>query len=135
MHFIFIEYILTITAGSSACILLSMFNVIANRYFSIYKSLHDWLKNIMWVVRHVKSGSERFFFFLQIAIILTNQVQCELVFMTTLYILILYPADPGATLSFAPGGAMKPIGGHILSHASATRMALRKGLSHSVTHQ
>lgn len=46
-----------------------------------------------------------------VAVLLTNQVQ----------------SDPGATLSFAPGGAMKPIGGHILSHASTTRMALRKG--------
>ncbi|KAF8514843.1 Rad51-domain-containing protein [Hysterangium stoloniferum] len=47
----------------------------------------------------------------RVAVLLTNQVQ----------------SDPGATLSFAPGGAMKPIGGHILSHASTTRMALRKG--------
>ena len=36
-------------------------------------------------------------------------------------------ADPGATMTFIPGGALKPIGGHILSHASATRMYLRKG--------
>jgi len=27
------------------------------------------------------------------------------------------------------GGALKPIGGHILSHSSATRMFLRKGKS------
>lgn len=37
-------------------------------------------------------------------------------------------ADPGATMTFVAGGALKPIGGHILSHASATRMFLRKGL-------
>ena len=36
-------------------------------------------------------------------------------------------ADPGATMTFVAGGALKPIGGHILSHASATRMFLRKG--------
>ncbi|PAV22521.1 family atpase dmc1 [Pyrrhoderma noxium] len=36
-------------------------------------------------------------------------------------------ADPGATMTFIPGGALKPIGGHILSHASATRIYLRKG--------
>ena len=36
-------------------------------------------------------------------------------------------ADPGATLTFVAGGALKPIGGHILSHASATRLFLRKG--------
>ena len=30
-------------------------------------------------------------------------------------------------MTFVAGGALKPIGGHILSHASATRMYLRKG--------
>jgi meiotic recombination protein DMC1 len=38
-----------------------------------------------------------------------------------------FTADPGATMTFVAGGALKPIGGHILSHASATRMFLRKG--------
>ena len=38
-------------------------------------------------------------------------------------------ADPGATMTFVAGGALKPIGGHILSHASATRVFLRKGCS------
>jgi hypothetical protein len=38
-------------------------------------------------------------------------------------------ADPGATMTFVAGGALKPIGGHILSHASATRIFLRKGKS------
>ena len=38
-------------------------------------------------------------------------------------------------MTFVAGGALKPIGGHILSHASATRMFLRKGMSQvSVTH-
>ena len=32
-------------------------------------------------------------------------------------------------MTFVAGGALKPIGGHILSHASATRMFLRKGRS------
>ena len=32
-------------------------------------------------------------------------------------------------MTFVAGGALKPIGGHIMSHASATRMFLRKGLS------
>ncbi|OBZ68549.1 Meiotic recombination protein dmc1 [Grifola frondosa] len=50
-------------------------------------------------------------FRLLIAILMTNQVQ----------------SDPGATMTFVAGGALKPIGGHILSHASATRMFLRKG--------
>jgi meiotic recombination protein DMC1 len=38
-----------------------------------------------------------------------------------------YLADPGATMTFVAGGALKPIGGHILSHASTTRLFLRKG--------
>ncbi|RXW19175.1 hypothetical protein EST38_g6676 [Candolleomyces aberdarensis] len=46
-----------------------------------------------------------------IIILMTNQVQ----------------SDPGATMTFVAGGALKPIGGHILSHASATRIFLRKG--------
>ncbi|KAH9968232.1 Rad51-domain-containing protein [Russula dissimulans] len=48
---------------------------------------------------------------LKVAILITNQVQ----------------SDPGATMTFVAGGALKPIGGHILSHASATRIFLRKG--------
>lgn len=35
-------------------------------------------------------------------------------------------ADPGATLSFACD-PKKPIGGHIMAHASTTRLFLRKG--------
>jgi len=46
-----------------------------------------------------------------VSILITNQVQ----------------SDPGATMTFVAGGALKPIGGHILSHASATRIFLRKG--------
>lgn len=70
--------------------------------------------------------------FCQIAILITNQVQCnssqqpsEL--QAYLLILINCTADPGATMTFVAGGALKPIGGHILSHASATRIFLRKG--------
>lgn len=44
--------------------------------------------------------------------------------------LMISAADPGATMTFVAGGALKPIGGHILSHASATRMFLRKGKLH-----
>ncbi|WRT70919.1 meiotic recombinase Dmc1 [Kwoniella shivajii] len=46
-----------------------------------------------------------------IAVVLTNQVQ----------------ADPGAAAMFAAAASAKPVGGHILAHASATRIALRKG--------
>ena len=35
-------------------------------------------------------------------------------------------ADPGASLSFNPD-PKKPIGGHILAHASTTRLYFRKG--------
>jgi len=47
--------------------------------------------------------------------------------------LTLCLADPGATMTFVAGGALKPIGGHILSHASATRLFLRKGDKNSTT--
>ena len=43
--------------------------------------------------------------------LLTNQVQ----------------SDPGASALFAGADGRKPIGGHILAHASATRILLRKG--------
>jgi meiotic recombination protein DMC1 len=35
-------------------------------------------------------------------------------------------SDPGAGLTFVPD-PKKPVGGHVLAHASATRIALRKG--------
>lgn len=34
-------------------------------------------------------------------------------------------ADPGAVMAF--GDTKKPIGGHVLAHASATRLYLKKG--------
>lgn len=43
--------------------------------------------------------------------LLTNQVQ----------------SDPGASALFAGADGRKPVGGHILAHASATRILLRKG--------
>ncbi|CED84399.1 family atpase dmc1 [Phaffia rhodozyma] len=46
-----------------------------------------------------------------IAILMTNQVQ----------------SDPGAQLMFASASSAKPVGGHVLAHASATRLHLRKG--------
>ncbi|KAG8930469.1 Meiotic recombination protein dmc1 [Tulasnella sp. 419] len=46
-----------------------------------------------------------------VAVLLTNQVQ----------------SDPGATMVFVAGGALKPVGGHVLSHASTVRIFLRKG--------
>lgn len=46
-----------------------------------------------------------------IAVFLTNQVQ----------------SDPGASALFASADGRKPVGGHVLAHASATRILLRKG--------
>ncbi|KAG7660695.1 uncharacterized protein J8A68_005812 [[Candida] subhashii] len=46
-----------------------------------------------------------------IAVFLTNQVQ----------------SDPGASSLFAAADGRKPVGGHVLAHASATRILLRKG--------
>lgn len=51
---------------------------------------------------------------------------CDFAF-ESIHLTEIYLADPGATMTFVAGGALKPIGGHILSHASATRMFLRKG--------
>jgi meiotic recombination protein DMC1 len=44
-------------------------------------------------------------------VLMTNQVQ----------------SDPGASALFAGADGRKPVGGHILAHASATRILLRKG--------
>lgn len=46
-----------------------------------------------------------------IAVFMTNQVQ----------------SDPGASALFAGADGRKPVGGHILAHASTTRVLLRKG--------
>jgi meiotic recombination protein DMC1 len=46
-----------------------------------------------------------------VAVLMTNQVQ----------------SDPGANALFAAADGRKPVGGHILAHASATRILLRKG--------
>ncbi|KAJ6264395.1 hypothetical protein Dda_0541 [Drechslerella dactyloides] len=46
-----------------------------------------------------------------IAVYMTNQVQ----------------SDPGASALFAGADGRKPVGGHVLAHASATRVLLRKG--------
>ena len=52
---------------------------------------------------------------------------CCILFFFPLLNSLEYLADPGATMTFVAGGALKPIGGHILSHASTTRLFLRKG--------
>jgi meiotic recombination protein DMC1 len=36
-------------------------------------------------------------------------------------------SDPGASALFASADGRKPVGGHILAHASTTRILLRKG--------
>ena len=46
-----------------------------------------------------------------IAVFMTNQVQ----------------SDPGASALFASADGRKPVGGHVLAHASSTRLLLRKG--------
>ena len=46
-----------------------------------------------------------------VAVLMTNQVQ----------------SDPGGSAIFASSDGRKPVGGHILAHASATRILLRKG--------
>ncbi|CCK71253.1 recombinase DMC1 KNAG_0G01960 [Huiozyma naganishii CBS 8797] len=46
-----------------------------------------------------------------VAVFMANQVQ----------------SDPGASALFASADGRKPVGGHVLAHASATRILLRKG--------
>ncbi|KAM3425484.1 Meiotic recombination protein DMC1 [Cercospora zeina] len=46
-----------------------------------------------------------------IAVFMTNQVQ----------------SDPGASALFSSADGRKPVGGHVLAHASSTRLLLRKG--------
>lgn len=46
-----------------------------------------------------------------VCVLMTNQVQ----------------SDPGANALFAGADGRKPVGGHILAHASTTRLLLRKG--------
>jgi meiotic recombination protein DMC1 len=46
-----------------------------------------------------------------ITVFITNQVQ----------------SDPGASALFAGADGRKPIGGHVVAHASTTRVLLRKG--------
>ncbi|KAI9712252.1 MAG: Meiotic recombination protein dmc1 [Chrysothrix sp. TS-e1954] len=46
-----------------------------------------------------------------VCVLMTNQVQ----------------SDPGASALFASADGRKPVGGHVLAHASATRVLLRKG--------
>lgn len=46
-----------------------------------------------------------------ICVLMTNQVQ----------------SDPGASALFAGADGRKPVGGHVLAHASTTRILLRKG--------
>ena len=36
-------------------------------------------------------------------------------------------SDPGAASLFAGADGRKPVGGHVLAHASSTRVLLRKG--------
>lgn len=36
-------------------------------------------------------------------------------------------SDPGASAMFAAADGRKPAGGHVLAHASTTRILLRKG--------
>ncbi|KAJ3252057.1 Meiotic recombination protein dmc1 [Boothiomyces macroporosus] len=57
---------------------------------------------------------------------LSKLVRISEEFNIAIYITNQMTADPGATLSFA-ADTKKPIGGHVLAHASATRLYLKKG--------
>lgn len=48
-------------------------------------------------------------------------------FNITVLIINQVQSDPGASALFASADGRKPIGGHVLAHASTTRILLRKG--------
>lgn len=48
-------------------------------------------------------------------------------FNFTVFITNQVQSDPGASALFASADGRKPIGGHVLAHASTTRILLRKG--------
>ena len=74
--------------------------------FSGRGELADRQQKLAQMLSRLQKVSEEY----NIAIFITNQMT----------------ADPGATLSFQ-ADPKKPIGGHILAHASTTRLSLRKG--------
>jgi Rad51 len=47
--------------------------------------------------------------------------------LTQLYETNQVQSDPGASALFAGADGRKPVGGHVLAHASSTRVLLRKG--------
>lgn len=60
-----------------------------------------------------------------------NQMLAKLIrvseeFNVAVFITNQMMADPGATMTFV-ADPKKPVGGHVLAHASTTRVALRKG--------
>lgn len=60
-----------------------------------------------------------------------NQMMARLIrvseeFNVAVFITNQMMADPGATMTFV-ADPKKPVGGHVLAHASTTRIALRKG--------
>lgn len=74
--------------------------------FSGRGELADRQQKLAQVLSRLQKLSEEY----NVAVFITNQMT----------------ADPGATMSFQ-ADPKKPIGGHILAHASTTRISLRKG--------
>ncbi|XP_067939107.1 meiotic recombination protein DMC1/LIM15 homolog [Watersipora subatra] len=74
--------------------------------FSGRGELADRQQKLAQMLSRLQKISEEF----NVAVFITNQMT----------------ADPGATMSFQ-ADPKKPVGGHILAHASTTRIALRKG--------
>eukprot|EP00917_Polyrhabdina_sp_WS-2016_P026327 GHVP01056576.1.p1 GENE.GHVP01056576.1~~GHVP01056576.1.p1 ORF type:complete len:345 (+),score=72.42 GHVP01056576.1:579-1613(+) len=59
-------------------------------------------------------------------IMLSRLVRVSEEYNVAIFITNQMMSDPGATMSFVPD-PKKPVGGHVLAHASATRISLRKG--------
>ena len=69
--------------------------------------LQDRQSKLGVYLNRVKNMAEEF----NLTVLMTNQVQ----------------SDPGASALFASADGRKPIGGHVVAHASTTRVLLRKG--------
>ncbi|EAA17631.1 DNA repair protein rhp51 [Plasmodium yoelii yoelii] len=76
------------------------------RYFSGRGELSERQQKLNKIMSVLSKLGEQF----NIAIVITNQVM----------------SDPGATMTFI-ANPMKPVGGHVIGHASTTRLSLRKG--------
>jgi meiotic recombination protein DMC1 len=71
----------------------------------------------------VKSMAEQF----NLAVLMVSHSHSLNYYLTDLPQTNQVQSDPGASTLFASADGRKPVGGHVLAHASTTRLLLRKG--------